>query len=56
LARKERVLLKLMIEINNVLEPVQEPLVNLGELPEALDSVALVEGIGNHKEALVGGD
>ena len=54
--RNARVRLELGARVGNVLELVQEPLVNLGELPDAVDRVALVEHrLADGKQALVGG-
>ena len=48
-------LLQLLVDVDDVLELVEEPLVYLGELVYLVDGVAPVHGLGNHEDALVSG-
>jgi hypothetical protein len=50
----ERGLLELLVHLDNVLELVQEPLVNLGEVVQLVNSVTEVEhGVGDGEESAV---
>ncbi|GKT45601.1 LOW QUALITY PROTEIN: uncharacterized protein ColSpa_05782 [Colletotrichum spaethianum] len=44
----------LLGEVTQALELVEEPLVDLGELPDLLDGVARVHGVGDGEQTLVG--
>jgi hypothetical protein len=46
--------LHLLGKVVEALEPVEEPLVDLGQLPDPLDRVASGHSVGDGKEALVG--
>ena len=49
------VFLQLMLQVNDVLQALQEPLVNLRQLLDALDGVTLFQSLCNGKDAQVGG-
>ncbi len=49
------VLLQFVLQVNDMLEPLEEPNVNLGQLLNSLHAVALFKGLGDGEDAQVGG-
>ena len=46
-------LLHRLVDIDDVLQFLEEPLVNLGEFMNLVNSISLVHGLGNHEHTLI---
>ena len=45
---------ELLVHLDDILELVKEPLVNLGEIVDIVDGAASVKGVGDGEDSLVG--
>jgi len=48
-------LLECLINVDDVFQLIEEPLVDLGQIMNLVDGIALMHGLGDHEHALVGG-